>query len=317
MEPPRLPPKRTRPMDPIYDDEGPETPIDGQDDWLYKRQRPINDEHVTRRKPPTRQAECRQPPRPRGRPAAVATSNSSLFAAASKSASSASTRILPGGLPSHTSTGDSEPTWSPWASESSPVKIFWTRAFMSVRSTLADAFRKLVRSRSQKALPAPTMLFDASPRGRVSPIEPVAQPPMRQLPASQPPVQQQPAQLLPAHAFAALSVEEDDLEEVEVDQENMYAAGLSARDMPQTTIALGGHTIQLTPPTSRPRLLSGIHLDIPGDNTWPPRRPLRSITGHAPTESDSTEIDPDAQRRPEFGFRDTTPSIHANSLYNV
>lgn len=302
-------------MDPIYDDEGPETPVGGQDDWQYKRQRPINDEHVTRRKPPTQRVEHRQPPRPRTRPAAVAASNSSLFAAAPKSASSASTRILPGGLPSHTSTGDSEHAWSPWSSESSPVKIFWTRAFMSVRSTLADAFRKLVRSRSQKALPAPTILFDASSHHRISPVEPVAQPPARQLPVHRPPIQQPPAQQLPTYTFAALSVDEGDLEEVEIDQENMYAPGPSARDMPQTSIALGGHTIQLTPPA--PRLLSGIHLGIPGDNAWPPRRPLRSITGHAPTESDSTEIDPDAQRRPEFGFRDTTPSIHANSLYNV
>ncbi|KDN51581.1 hypothetical protein RSAG8_00126, partial [Rhizoctonia solani AG-8 WAC10335] len=84
--------------------------------------------------------------------------------------------------------------------------------------------------------------------------------------------------------------------------------------LPQTTVAIGGHTIELT----RPRLMSGIHLDQPIDQSWPPpRQPFTPLLVRADSDSDATEIDPDAQRRPECGFRDSTPSVHANSIYGM
>lgn len=294
MGAPVLPPKRTRPLDPTAEEDEDLNALGiNRSDRQHKRQRPINDEHVTRRKPPTRRAEDRAP-------AAVDTTASSIQANPSlsgarsnKSTSSGSTRVLPGGFPSQST----ESSWSPWLSDSSPVKIFWTRTFLSMRSTLADAFGRLVRSREQRrALAAP-------------PAEVVAPLPDPQTPPRRPLVH------VPASRFAALTVAEAELQEGESENEEhgIYGAEIHNLILPQTTIALGGHTIQLSQPT--PRLLSGIHLDEPGPSTWPPRMP--SMHRPPTTASDTTEIDPDAQRRPEFGFRDATPSVHANSLYDV
>ncbi|KAG9081752.1 hypothetical protein FRC07_014424, partial [Ceratobasidium sp. 392] len=129
MEPPKLPPKRTRPLDP--------NSFEYSDSWQNKRQRPIG-EHVTRRRPLTRQ----QPPQQNRVSPSSLQANSSF----SKSTSSTSTHILPGGVSSETWSTNS----SPWTSESSLIGIFWTRAFMSVRSTLVEALGRLLRLREEE-----------------------------------------------------------------------------------------------------------------------------------------------------------------------
>ncbi|KAG8746592.1 hypothetical protein FRC10_004444 [Ceratobasidium sp. 414] len=297
MEPPRLPPKRTLPPDPTSVEEYPET----SDGWSNKRRRPINDEHVTRRKPPTRRGPGTNPQN-QASPSSLR-ANSSL----SKSASSSSTRVLPGGVPSGTWSVDS----SPWMSETSMVRIFWTRAFMSVRSTLADALSRLLRSREQEGRP-----YMASP-GSVAFTSSAAS-------SSRTDVQP------PGRRLAAFSVAESVLEEIEPpgqperdDEDDGSAYGTRPRitplDIPQMTIALGGHTIQLNSPEP-PRLLSGIRLaQSGGENAWPPprRRVPPSPRTPQPEGSGATEIDLDARRRPECGYRDGTPSVHANSLYEM
>ncbi|KAG9087920.1 hypothetical protein FRC06_002306, partial [Ceratobasidium sp. 370] len=274
MEPPRLPPKRTLPLDPseIGDPEM-------LDDWCNKRQRPMNDEHVTRRKPPTRR---KLGPSPQNRASPSSLRANSSF---SKSVSSSSTRLLPGGFPSDISSPDS----SPWMSETSMVRIFWTRAFMSIRSTLADALGRLLRSREQErrtiSVSSGSLAFTTTAAS-----------------SSQTSVRSRERRL------AALDVAETVLEEAEPSgqpEQNGEGDGptfgsrpqIPPLDIPQTTIALGGHTIQLNSPQP-PRLLSGIRLAQPDENAWPPPR-RRVPRGLEPEGSGATEIDLDAQRRPE------------------
>ncbi|QRW00535.1 hypothetical protein RhiJN_28553 [Ceratobasidium sp. AG-Ba] len=298
MEPPKLPPKRTR----LLDSATIRGEVGGFDDWQHKRQRALNDEHVTRRRPPSGRQGLGPRPENRASPSSLQ-ANSSF----SKSVSSTSTHILPGGFPSKgTDSSDSDP-WSPWISDTSVVKIFWTRAFMSVRSTLADAFSRLARSREEER-----RSNTGSPKSvTFAPEAPDTRPTVR----------------LSERRLAAPSVVHAVLEEAEgsqdSDQEEDDGSGYTSEleihplDAPQSTIALGGHTIQLTSPRG-PRLLSGIRLTIPdSDSAWPP--PRRLIIPRVPEleASGGTEIDPDAQKRPECGFRDQTPSVHANSLYEM
>jgi hypothetical protein len=64
--------------------------------------------------------------------------------------------------------------------------------------------------------------------------------------------------------------------------------------------------------------MSGIRLDQPTSQAWPPpRQPFTPLLVETHSDSDATEIDPDAQRRPECGFRDSSPSIHANDIYEM
>ncbi|KAG8729541.1 hypothetical protein FRC12_020897, partial [Ceratobasidium sp. 428] len=125
MEPPNLPPKRTRPLDPNSIEDN----WEATNGWRHKRQRPI-DEHVTTRRP--RQGTQRNHMSPSSIQA-----NSSF----SKSASPTSTCVLPGRFPSDASSVDSQ------TSESSLARIFWSRAFMSMRSTLAEVLNRLTRMR--------------------------------------------------------------------------------------------------------------------------------------------------------------------------
>ncbi|KAG8697246.1 hypothetical protein FRC09_007980, partial [Ceratobasidium sp. 395] len=281
---------RTRPLDPNSIEDN----WEAMDGWRHKRQRPI-DEHVTTRRP--RQGTQRNHMSPSSIQA-----NSSF----SKSASPTSTCALPGRFPSDASSVDSQ------TSESSLARIFWSRAFMSMRSTLAEVLNRLTRMREAEerratiASPRSTLAVAGGSTGRTN------------------------LQMEERRA-AALSVVENVLQDVEPSrQDNPFDDGGHATsdsepevtpiDVPQTTIMLGGHTIQLTSPQP-PRLLSGIRLAQPVESAWPPPRPRRrrALARKIPQPEGSgmTEIDPDAQRRPECGYRDNTPSVHANSLYEM
>ncbi|CAE6393229.1 unnamed protein product [Rhizoctonia solani] len=298
MEPPKIPPKRA-----VYvietDDESSDP---AQDGWYHKRQRRTNDEYGANRRVST-------PPRPiRDRRGPVNNASppdiSSTQANTSISVSSAGTdktRIFPGGFPpgSNSTSG-----WSPWFNESSPVKIFWSRAFMSVRSTLADAFHRILRSRQQgKHFPEPPAVASYT----TTILQPRIERTFR----------------LPADHLPALELT-DSFDEVQIRDENERPPGPIVLappphlSLPQTTVAIGGHTIELTRPRPRPRLMSGIRLDQPTGQAWPPpRQPFTPLLVEADSDSDVTEIDPDAQRRPECGFRDLSPSVHANDIYEM
>ncbi|KAG8762892.1 hypothetical protein FRC11_007295 [Ceratobasidium sp. 423] len=296
MEPPKIPPKRAICIVEVDDDSSDA----GQDGWYYKRQRPINDDYATNRRAP--------PPRPTRNPHGATNTasppdiSSTQANASLSSAGTDKTRVLPGGFPSNSGGASA---WSPWFSESSPVKIFWSRTFMSVRSTLADAFHRILRSRGQGRQSLPV-----SPA--TAPVVSLPEPPPRR------PVERTirgPINPLPAFDLT------DSFGEVQIRDENERPPGPIVlpqpqipMSLPQTAVAIGGHTIELT----RPRLLSGIRLDQPTDQSWPPpRQPFTPLLVHADSDSDATEIDPDAQLRPECGFRDSTPSVHANSIYEI
>ncbi|CAE6403061.1 unnamed protein product [Rhizoctonia solani] len=299
MEPPKIPPKRTVCVVEA-DDNSLETEPDG---WYHKRQRTINDDYVTNRRTPP-------PPRPARTPHAPTNSTSPPDISSTKvnpspaSAVTEKAQLLPGGFPS---ISDSGSTWSPWFSEGSPVKIFWSRTFTSVRSTFADAFHRILRSREQghqgspvpPTAPAFTLIPPPPPPRR--PVEKTIRVPLNQL-----------------RAFDLSG----SFGEVQIHDENERPPGpiilapppLIQMHLPQTTVAIGGHTIELT----RPRLMSGIHLDQTIDQSWPPpRQPFTPLLVQDDSDSDVTEIDPDAQRRPECGFRDYSPSVHANSIYEM
>jgi hypothetical protein len=310
MQPPKIPSKRTRA--PYSVDEDYESMDQGQDGWYHKRQRPVNDQHVTtRRNPPPL---VRQPPsaweqRRARRPEQNASPPDFSSTQANSSLSSATTnqtRVLPGGFPSSQLSNDTT-SWSPWFSEDSQVKIFWTRTFMSVRSTLADTFRRLLRSREQRSTSAP--LPTLPPRPAVTLASSLQQ--------ETPPVEMNAARVL-ENRLATFNMSASLLEVEPHDENERPPPVASAPPLPQTAVALGGHTITLTRAPRPARLMSGIHLDHSVEQSWPPpRRPFMPLLVQTESASDATEIDPDAQRRPEFGFRDSTPSVHANSIYGM
>ncbi|KAF8710595.1 hypothetical protein RHS03_02284, partial [Rhizoctonia solani] len=303
MEPPKIPPKRA-----VYvietDDESSDP---AQDGWYHKRRRITNDRHDTTRRLPTPSRSVRDQ---RGltngtSPPDISSTQANTSVSISTTGTD-KTRIFPGGF---TPISDSASGWSPWFNESSSVKIFWSRAFMSVRSTLADAFYRISRLRQQgrKLFPEPA---------EVTPVATtMIQPPLMQ------PVERtarSPVNRLPAFDLT------DSFEEVEIRDENERPPGPIVLappphlSLPQTTVAIGGHTIELTRPRKRPRPLSTIRLDQPTNQSWPPpRQPFTPLLVEAGSDSDATEIDPDAQRRPEYGFRDSSPSVHVNDIYEM
>ncbi|CAE6459086.1 unnamed protein product [Rhizoctonia solani] len=295
MEPPKIPPKRTVCVVEADDD----SLESEQDGWYHKRQRTTNDEYVTNRRTPPPPRPTRDPHGPTNTASPPDISSTQVNPSLSPAATD-KTRVLPGGFPS----SDGGSPWSPWFSESFPAKIFWSRTFISVRSTLADAFYRILRSREQGQPGAPT------PPSPTPLVTLVPQPPSRR------PVERirVPLNRLPAFDLS------DSFGDVQIRDENERPPGPIVLQppipmhLPQTTVAIGGHTIELT----RPHLMSGIHLDQPIDQSWPPpRQPFTPLLVRADSDSDATEIDPDAQRRPECGFRDSTPSVHANSIYGM
>ncbi|CAE6509536.1 unnamed protein product [Rhizoctonia solani] len=299
MEPPKIPPKRTICVVEVDDD----SLESEQDGWYHKRQRRINDDYVTNRRTPTLPRTTRDPRGPTNT-ASPPDISSTQANASLTSAVTDKTRVLPGGFPSNIETNSA---WSPWFSESSPVKIFWSRTFMSVRSSLADAFQRILRSQGpeQQELAAPATTIPGVPLALQSP-------PRR--PAKR--IIRVPPNPLPAFDLS------DSFGEVQIRDENQRPPGPivlpppMSMPLPQTTVAIGGHTIELTRP--RPRLLSGIRLDQPANQSWPPsRQPFMPLFVEGDSDSDATEIDPDAQLRPECGFRDSPPSVHANSFYEM
>ncbi|CAE6520126.1 unnamed protein product [Rhizoctonia solani] len=280
MEPPKIPPKRAVCIVDVDDDSSdPE-----QDGWYHKRQRLINDDYVTNRRVP--------PPRPTRNPHGAANTASPPDISSTQanpslsSAGTDKTRVLPGGFLSNS---DGASPWSPWFSESSPVKIFWSRTFMSGRKSLPVS--PIATPAFSLPQPPPRRPVERTIRGPINP--------------------------LPAFDLT------DSFDEVQIRDENERPPGPIVlpqpqipMHLPQTTVAIGGHTIELTRP--RPRLLSGIRLDQPTNQSWPPpRQPFTPLLVEADSDSDATEIDPDAQLRPECGFRDFTPSVHANSIYEI
>ncbi|GAB1517359.1 hypothetical protein RhiTH_000405 [Rhizoctonia solani] len=303
MEPPKIPPKRA-----VYvietDDESSDP---AQDGWYHKRRRITNDRHDTTRRLPTPSRSVRDQ---RGltngtSPPDISSTQANTSVSISTTGTD-KTRIFPGGF---TPISDSASGWSPWFNESSSVKIFWSRAFMSVRSTLADAFYRISRLRQQgrKLFPEPA---------EVTPVaSTMIQPPLMQ------PVERTPRS--PVNRLPAFDLT-DSFEEVEIRDENERPPGPIVLappphlSLPQTTVAIGGHTIELTRPRKRPRPLSTIRLDQPTNQSWPPpRQPFTPLLVEAGSDSDATEIDPDAQRRPEYGFRDSSPSVHVNDIYEM
>ncbi|CAE7202335.1 unnamed protein product [Rhizoctonia solani] len=294
MEPPKIPPKRTVCVVEVDDDSSEE-----HDGWYHKRQRRINEDYATnRRVPPPRPVRT---PREQTNTASPPDISSTKVNPSFSSPATDKTQVLPGGFPS---ISDNGATWSPWFSENSPVKIFWGRTFMSVRSTLADAFHRILRSREvQQDIPT---VPSVTPAVTLAPQPPPRRPVERTI--------RVPLNRLPAFDLSG------SFSEVQIRDENERPPGPIVLPppipihLPQTTVAIGGHTIELT----RPRLLSGIHLDQPIDQSWPPpRQPFMPLLVQCDSDSDATEIDPDAQRRPECGFHDATPSVHANSIYEI
>ncbi|KAJ1310114.1 hypothetical protein OPQ81_006861 [Rhizoctonia solani] len=247
-----------------------------QNGWYYKRQRTINDEYVTNRRLP-RTARSPHGPANTVSPPDISSTQANTSVSSTRTGK---TRKLPGGLPSNSG---SPSTWSPWFSE--------------------GAFRRILRSRRQ-ADQDPPPVPSAAPIFTMAPQEPPKRPSDN--------IIQVPANRLPALDLT------DSFGEVQIRDENERPPGPIVLPPPmpllQTTVAIGGHTIELT----RPRLMSGIHLDQPTDQSWPPpRQPFTPLLVQADSDSDTTEIDPDAQRHPECGFHDSTPSVHANSIYEM
>ncbi|CEL52141.1 hypothetical protein RSOLAG1IB_00679 [Rhizoctonia solani AG-1 IB] len=251
-----------------------------QDGWYHKRQRRTNDQYGVNRRVST-------PPRPirnRRRPTNDISPPDISSTQANTSISISSigtdkTRIFPG-------------------------------SFQAGFNSTSDAFHRILRSRR---------------RGKhLLPEQPAVTPDTTTIllrPPSLQPIER--TFRLPTNHLPAFELT-DSFDEVQIRDENERPPGPIVLappphlSLPQTTVAIGGHTIELTRPRLRPRLMSGIRLDQPTSQAWPPpRQPFTPLLVETHSDSDATEIDPDAQRRPECGFRDSSPSIHANDIYEM